>query len=59
MKVPSFREMIEMFEVMSELEGRFARQAARRINDQQLIAQEQSNIECEDAIKAKGSDLYY
>ena len=48
-----------MFEVMSELEGMCSRLAARRISDQQLFALEQSNIECEDAIKANDSDLYY
>ena len=58
-RAPSFREMIEMFEVMSELEGMCARLAARRICDQQLFALQQSNIECEDAIKANDSDLYY
>jgi len=41
-KAPSFREMIKLFEVMSELEGMFPRLAARCINDQQLIALEQS-----------------
>ena len=58
-KAPSFREMIEMFEVMSELEGMCARLAARRISDEQLIALETSNRECENAIKANDSDLYY
>lgn len=57
MRAPSFREIIEMFEVMSELEGMCARLAARRISDQQLFALEQSNIECEDAIKSNDSDL--
>ncbi len=58
-KAPSLREMIEMFEVMSELEGMCARLAARRISDRQLIELEQSNRECGDAIKANDSDLYY
>ena len=58
-RAPSFRETIEMFEVMSKLDGMCARLAARRISDQQLFALQQSNIECEDATKANDSDLYY
>ena len=58
-KAPSFREMIEMFEVMSELEGMCARLAARRINDQQLNSLKAANIGCEKAIEANDSDLYY
>jgi DNA-binding GntR family transcriptional regulator len=58
-KAPSFREMIEMFEVMSELEGMCARLAARRINDQQLNSLKAANIGCEKAIEACDSDLYY
>ena len=46
-----------MLEVMSELEGMCARPAARRVNEQQLIALELSITECEDAIKANDSDL--
>ena len=51
--------MIEMFEVMSELEGMCARLAARRISDTLLSALEQANAGCEDAIEANDSDLYY
>ncbi len=58
-KALSFREMIEMFEVMSELEGMCARLAARRINDQQLNSLKAANIGCEKAIEACDSDLYY
>ena len=58
-KAPSFREMIEMFEVMSELEGMCARLAARRISDQQLAALKAANEGCEEAIRANDSDLYY
>lgn len=58
-KAPSFREMIEMFEVMSELEGMCARLAARRISDQQLAALKSANKGCEEAIQASDSDLYY
>ena len=58
-KSPSLRQMIEMFEVMSELEGMCARLAARRISDTQLSALEQANAGCEDAIEVNDSDLYY
>jgi DNA-binding GntR family transcriptional regulator len=58
-KAPSFREMIEMFEVMSELEGMCARLAARRISDQQLGELKAANTGCEEAIQASDSDLYY
>ena len=58
-KAPSFREMIEMFEVMSELEGMCARLAARRISDQQLASLKAANEGCEEAIRANDSDLYY
>lgn len=58
-KSPSFREMIEMFEVMSELEGMCARLAARRISDEQLAVLKAANTGCEAAIQASDSDLYY
>jgi DNA-binding GntR family transcriptional regulator len=58
-KAPSFREMIEMFEVMSELEGLCARLAARRISEQQLTALKSANAGCEQAIQMNDSDLYY
>ena len=58
-KAPSFREMIEMFEVMSELEGMCARLAARRISDQQLVELKAANTGCDEAIQASDSDLYY
>jgi len=58
-KAPSFREMIEMFEVMSELEGMCARLAARRISDQQLVELKAANTGCEEAIQVRDSDLYY
>jgi DNA-binding GntR family transcriptional regulator len=51
--------MIEMFEVMSELEGMCARLAARRISDQQLVELKAANTGCEEAIQASDSDLYY
>ena len=58
-KAPSLRDMVEMFEVMSELEGMCARLAARRISDEQLAELKAANVGCEDAIKANDSDLYY
>jgi DNA-binding GntR family transcriptional regulator len=58
-KAPSVREMVEMFEVMSELEGMCARLAARRISEQQLTALKSANAGCEQAIKVNDSDLYY
>ena len=58
-KAPSVREMVEMFEVMSELEGLCARLATRRMSEQQLTALKIANAGCEQAIKANNSDLYY
>ena len=58
-KAPSLRDMVEMFEVMSELEGMCARLAARRISDEQLAELKAANVGCDDAIKANDSDLYY
>lgn len=58
-RAPSFKEMIEMFEVMSELEGLCARLAARRITDDQLARLKATNAGCEKAIADGDSDLYY
>lgn len=58
-KAPSLREMVEMFEVMSELEGMCARLAARRITDQQLTKLKAANLGCKEAIQAGDTDLYY
>ena len=58
-RAPSFKEMIEMFEVMSELEGLCARLAARRITDEQLARLKATNAGCEQAIAEGDSDLYY
>ncbi len=58
-KAPSFRDMIEMFEVMSELEGLCARLAARRISSQQIDRLKRTNQGCETAIASSDSDLYY
>jgi DNA-binding GntR family transcriptional regulator len=58
-KAPSLREMIEMFEVMSELEGMCARLAARRISEQQLERLKIANAGCKRAIETSDSDLYY
>ena len=56
---PSFGEMIEMFEVMSELEGMCARLAARRISEQQFSELKTANAGCKRAIETSDSDLYY
>ena len=58
-KAPSLREMIEMFEVMSELEGMCARLAARRMSEQQLEGLKIANAGCKRAIETSDSDLYY
>ena len=58
-KAPSFRDMIEMFEVMSELEGLCARLAARRISSEQIDRLKRTNQGCETAIASGDSDLYY
>lgn len=58
-QVPSVRQLIEMFEVMSELEAICARLAARRINDSQLEKLEEFNRLCELAIQHSNSDEYY
>ena len=58
-KAPSLREMIEMFEVMSELEGMCARLAARRMSEQQLERLKIANAGCKRAIETSNSDLYY
>ena len=58
-KAPSLREMIEMFEVMSELEGMCARLAARRMSEQQLERLKIANAGCKRAIDTSDSDLYY
>ena len=58
-KAPSLREMIEMFEVMSELEGMCARLAARRMSEQLLEGLKIANAGCKRAIETSDSDLYY
>lgn len=58
-RAPSFKDTIEMFEVMSELEGLCARLAARRITDEQLEHLKETNAGCEKAIADGDSDLYY
>lgn len=58
-KAPSIREMVEMFEVMSELEGMCARLAARRITNAQILMLKTANAGCEKAITKNDSDLYY
>lgn len=58
-KAPTLRETVEMFEVMSELEGLCARLAARRIDAHQLDRLKLANQGCEAAITAGDSDAYY
>jgi len=58
-QMPSVRQLVEMFEVMSELEGMCARLAARRINSDQLEALSSANQLCEAAIASGNSDNYY
>lgn len=58
-QIPSIRQLIEMFEVMSELEGLCAKLAARRINAEGLVELERTNIRCHEASILKDSDAYY
>ncbi|HSG03141.1 MAG TPA: GntR family transcriptional regulator [Marinobacterium sp.] len=58
-QVPSVKQLIEMFEVMSELEAVCARLAARRITHSQLEELRQANKRCEEAIAQADSDTYY
>lgn len=58
-RYPSFRAMIEMFEVMAELEGMCGRLAARRIDDSQLAAIDLAMKGCELALEAGDTDRYY
>lgn len=58
-QIPSIRQLIEMFEVMSELEGLCAKLAARRINNDQLLELERANMRCYEAVGRKDSNAYY
>lgn len=56
---PGPAELVEMFEVMSELEASCGRLAARRITDAQLDALRASNERCREALETGDADAYY
>lgn len=56
---PSAIELLEMFEVMSELEAACARYAASRISEEALEELRATNEKCEQAVRDQQSDLYY
>ncbi|MCB1490258.1 MAG: GntR family transcriptional regulator [Rhodobiaceae bacterium] len=58
-RYPSFRRMIEMFEVMAELEGMCGRLAARRVTEGNIAAIEKAMRACEEAQDAGDTDQYY
>ena len=58
-KSPSLRQMIEMFEVMSELEGMCARLHAAASAIHFLARWNRQTLDAKDAIEANDSDLYY
>lgn len=56
---PSFRRMIEMFEVMAEMEAMCGRLAARRVTEEKLAAIDSAMAGCERALEAGDTDEYY
>ncbi|MEV1131872.1 GntR family transcriptional regulator [Agromyces sp. NPDC049794] len=58
-KVITFPEMLNMFEVMAELEGMCARLAARRRTDDQLGELEAAQAACEATLASGDADEYY
>lgn len=56
---PSFKKMIEMFEVMAELEAMCGRLAARRVTDEKLAAIDRAMTGCEAALDIGDTDQYY
>ncbi|GGH36763.1 GntR family transcriptional regulator [Microbacterium album] len=52
-------EMLNMFEVMSELEGMCARLAARRRTEEQLRELDEARAECEATLATGDADEYY
>lgn len=58
-RLPSFAELIEMFEVMAEVEGICARLAAKRISPQLLVGIINAHNDCKVALTKGDSDLYY
>ena len=56
---PTIVELVEMFEVMSELEAMCGRLAARRISDAELAALNKAALACEQALGEDDTDGYY
>lgn len=56
---PGAIELLEMFEVMSELEAACARFAASRISDEALDELRETNEKCEQAVGDQDADRYY
>ncbi|MAZ21294.1 GntR family transcriptional regulator [Roseovarius sp.] len=52
-------ELMEMFEVMSELEAICGRLAARRISEEALAELRDANSKCKAAVAANDTDRYY
>lgn len=52
-------ELMEMFEVMSELEAICGRLAARRITEEALAELRKANSKCKAAVAANDTDRYY
>ena len=52
-------ELLEMFEVMSELESICGRLAAKRISETALKILHEANAKCKKAIKNRNPDAYY
>lgn len=53
------QQLVEMFEVMSELEATCARLAARRMTPEEQLALEAAHQACKDALDAQEPDEYY
>lgn len=53
------RRLVEMFEVMAELESMCARLAARRANEDELAALEDSHEKCRQAAASQDTDAYF
>lgn len=56
---PGAIELLEMFEVMSELEAACARYAASRISEEALEELREANEKCEQAVREQDPDRYY
>jgi DNA-binding GntR family transcriptional regulator len=53
------QQLVEMFEVMSELEATCARLAARRMTSEEQITLQAAHQACKDALDAQEPDEYY